>query len=55
MRFANMKDRGCGFAVLGVFWINPTPQSASCSFTILGDSSTDHSQLFSKTGLKDAF
>ncbi len=49
-----MKDRGCGFAVLGVFWINLT-QLALAVMRHLGDSSTDHSQQFSKTGLKDAF
>ncbi len=49
-----MTDRGCGFAVLGVFWINPT-QLALAGMRHLGDSSTDHSQLFSKTGLKGGF
>lgn len=49
-----MTDRGCGFVALGVFWINLT-RPASAGMRHLGDSSTDHSQLFSKTGLKDAF
>lgn len=49
-----MKDRGFGFAVLGVFWINLT-QLALAGMRHLGDSSTVHSQLFSRTGSKDAF